>query len=341
VRVRSLLLGAASGLALAKVAGDAALRRYETINQTPSLGPGKHAKVLGADVHYVEAGEGPALLLIHGLGASTFSYRKNIAALGRRFRTVALDLPGFGFSTRSVPGLSLTAQARYVAAFLDALGIENASLAGHSMGGTVVQRFALNCPERVERLVLIDSTTDAQMRSAAWLSRPAKALLPAFVSFVLHFKPVRLRWLGAAVYDRSYLTPEVLSGYAAPGRVRGNVAAFQRLLIDRTRDAPIDASRIRAPTLILWGEADRIVRPAVGQRLHEEIPGSQLIIVPKAGHWVPEEQPEAVNHSLIEFLTAQDDPRETARSAIPHPEHHAPVSGRRVPKSRLRPSAPQ
>lgn len=299
-----LLAGAGATLAAAKIASDLSVRNYEDVSLQETVPPGKIAWVEGIRIHYDDAGSGPALVLLHGLGASIFSLRKNIPDLARSFRVIAPDMPGYGLSSREASDLSLTAQSLYLEALLDQIDVHRVSIVGHSMGGSVAQRFALRRPDRVERLVLIASTTDGFMRSASWASRLLRPFIPLFVTLVLHGAAGRRLWSRAAVYDQSYLTPEILAGYAAPGHIRGHTSAYQRLMVDRAKDKAIDASQIRAPTLLVWGERDRIVSIEQGRRLHDAIRGSRLVVVPRAGHWVMEEQPESVNRLIRDFLEA-------------------------------------
>jgi pimeloyl-ACP methyl ester carboxylesterase len=131
-------------------------------------------EVDGVPIHYVEAGQGKAVLLIHGLGASTFSFRHTIPELAQRYRVIALDLKGFGYSARPQSDYSLTAQAALVRQVMDRLGVERAAVVGHSMGGAVAMRLALGYPERVSRLVLVASATDRELRRLPSSGRPRR-----------------------------------------------------------------------------------------------------------------------------------------------------------------------
>ncbi|HXH22887.1 MAG TPA: alpha/beta fold hydrolase [Dehalococcoidia bacterium] len=303
MRSGSLLTLIGAGLAAAKLGGDLEARRYEYVDLEATKPPGHLAHVPGVGrIHYLDQGEGPAVVLLHGLGASTYSFRLNLPEIARGRRVIAVDLPGHGFTSRDVADLSLTAQAGYLASLLDLLSLERVALVGHSMGGSIAQRFAVAYPERVARLVLIASTTDDFMLRAAGASPWLAPFVPAFVAAVLHNHPVRRRWLSRAVYDPAYLTPEVIAAYEAPGHIRGHTRAYQRLMRDRRRDARIDLGRIRAPTLIIWGDTDRIVSLRHGETLARGISGSRLVVLPRTGHLVPEEQAEAVNRLLTDFL---------------------------------------
>jgi pimeloyl-ACP methyl ester carboxylesterase len=309
----ALLAAGVAGAIAAKVAADAAIRRHERLTASECPRRGRVVEVDGVEVHYEEAGAGPALLFLHGLGASGFAFRKNVPELAGRFRVIAPDLPGFGFSGRDAPDLSMTALAGYAAGLLDALGVDRVSVVGHSMGGDIALRLALAEPARVERLVLVAPATDGVMRRGALLAPLYGPLLPVWAAALRVLPGARRWWLSHACYDSSYLTEDVLAGYAAPGMVRGHVAALRRLLRDRGKDGPYDPSVIKAPVLIVWGEADRILGAASGRRLAGRVPGAEFLVVEGAGHWLPEEQPQRFNEILLSFLTS-DDRRSTARA---------------------------
>src|SRR2546426_12476077 len=134
------------------------ISRRERIDWQDAERPGQLIDVGGVRVHYIERGTGPAIVMVHGFGGHTFSFRKLMPDLAREHRVVALDLKGFGYSERPKNGdYSLGAQARLVLGAMDALGTSTATLIGHSMGGEVVMRVANLAPDRVERLILAGS----------------------------------------------------------------------------------------------------------------------------------------------------------------------------------------
>lgn len=280
-----------------------AVRRWEDTDLAAADKPGRHVEVDGVRLHYLEAGEGPHLLLLHGLNGSTFSFRLLMPYLSPHFHTMALDLMGFGYSDRPVGGdYSLGAQARLVAGFLDALGIEKTSVLGHSLGGAVAMRLALAFPERVERLILVSSVSDSETRRGLRSARFVRPLLPVVAAFTLQNRRFRRMSLRSACYDPAFITPEVFEGHIAPTRVQGHLRALGSLMVDRRKDSPLDPSAISQPTLILWGAADRWLPPAHGERLRAMIPNARLTVVEKAGHLVVEEQPEESGRAIIGFL---------------------------------------
>ena len=156
MRIRPILLTGAA------VAGGALLMRkagiHEDLDWESVDRPGQLIDIDGYKVHYLDQGAGPAVVLIHGFGGHTYSYRHLIPVFARDHRVITIDLKGYGYSERNAhAGLSLTAQVSMLKSLLEKLGIAHATFVGHSMGGGVVQRFAVTHPEAVDALVLVAS----------------------------------------------------------------------------------------------------------------------------------------------------------------------------------------
>ncbi len=302
---KRLFLVAAVTLGTAWSYSKRAVRRWEDTDLAAAAPAGHSIDVDGVRLHYVEAGSGPPLLLLHGLNGSTFGFRMLTPYLTSHFRVIALDLMGFGYSERPPHrDYSLSAQARLVAGFLDALGIERASVLGHSLGGAVAMHLALQFPDRVDRLILVSSAADTEMRRGLRSSRLVRPLLPVVAVFTVQNKRFRRMSLRSACYDPSFVTPEIVEGYLAPTRVRGHLRALGAMMVDRHKDPPLDLAAITQPTLILWGAADRWLPISHGGRLMALIPNSRMEVIEGAGHLVLEEQPEESARVLTDFLLA-------------------------------------
>jgi 2-hydroxymuconate-semialdehyde hydrolase len=300
---KRLFLFAAVGLGTVWSYSGRAVRRWEDVDLAATTQPGRNVEVDGVKLHYVEDGSGPPLLLLHGLNGSTFGFRLLMPHLAPHFRTIALDLMGFGYSERPEHrDYSLGAQARLVAGFLDALGISKASVLGHSLGGAVAMHLSMQFPERVDRLILVSSATDRETRRGLRSSRLVRPLLPVVAALTVQNQRFRRISLRSACYDPAFMTPEVIEGYTAPTRVRGHLRALGALMVDRRKDPPLDLTAIRQPTLIIWGAADRWLPVSHGERLLRLIPDSRMKVIEKAGHLVLEEQPEESARLLIDFL---------------------------------------
>jgi pimeloyl-ACP methyl ester carboxylesterase len=285
------------------------IRRYESLDLSEVEKPGRTLSIDGVGIHYLEAGTGPALLLIHGLGASTFTFRRILPDLARRFRVVALDLKGFGFSERADGDYSLGTQAALVRQVMDRLGIERASVLGHSMGGAVAMRLALAYPDRVERLILASSASDLELGHRIWGAAVIGRLLPLVAPFTLHNRRFRELSLKSGYYDPDRCTEDIIEGYMLSARVRGYLRALGNTMAHWRRDPPLYPADITQATLILWGEGDRWLPPSRGERLHRLIPGSRLELVAGGGHLFLEEQPEAALRLIEDFLLEREPAR--------------------------------
>lgn len=300
-----------SGIAGAAVAGLAVYSRYasgrfEELEPGSDEAPGSFLEVDGVRIHYVEAGQGDPVVLVHGLNASTYSFRYIIPELAQRFRVVALDLKGFGHSERPTKSdYSLSTQADVVAGAMTQLGIERAMVVGHSMGGAVAMRLALRHPRRVKRLVLVDSASDREFRRGLGVASFLRPVMYVATPFTVQSRRYRRLALRAQVHDPALVTPEFVEAHFRPSRMKGHRRALGALMVDRRRDEPLRPEEIGAPTLILWGEHDRFLPPEAGEELAGRIPNARLELVPSAGHLPLEEQPDYCNRALLAFLGAE------------------------------------
>ncbi len=304
---RSAVLGlATAGIAggVALVATDAGRERSSLIAKAKT--PGRIRLIDGERIHYRDEGSGPAIVLIHGLGGSTYSWRSTIAGLSSDYRVIALDLPGFGFSERQpVHPLSLDRHARRVARLMDELEIQRAIVMGHSMGGAVASRLAVAWPERVERLVLVSSTHAGEI--PPWQRPGNRARSPLYlVDFGLRM-PRLTRLVGKlvvrnVVFEGAQASDELVRRYCEPLLLPGTGACLRRLFDDTVTEQPIDLAGVSAPTLVINGAADRGCPPGLAARIAASIPGARVMVIEQAGHLVAEEQPEAFLACVREFL---------------------------------------
>ncbi len=279
------------------------------MKRTPAA-PGRVIEIDSVRIHVVETGAGPeTVLLLHGFGASTFSWRTVAPLLAESHRVVALDFPGFGFSDRrSDINLGAEAQAARALAILDQLGIARAVVAGHSMGGGIAQRLTLLAPERVSDLVLVASVdagiTPPWQRPAARGAPVSTAVMRLVGRFPWLVRRLTRRSLRRIVFDPAHVTEAVVDGYVAPLLFTGTAQCVGRMARDALGVPVAKLAQISAPTLVVDGERDRVVPPAVTARLAAVIPGARHVVIPRAGHLVPEEQPAAFVEAIGTFLAA-------------------------------------
>lgn len=270
-------------------------------------------------VHHKERGQGePVFLLLHGFGASTFSWREVMEPLGQIGRAIAYDRPGFGLTSRPMHAqwagrspYSTEAQVDLTVALMDALGVEQAVLVGNSAGGTVALLVALAYPERVRALVLVDAAVYIRGGAPAWL-RPLLAtpqmrrlgplLLRSFPSQGESL--LRLAW-----HDPGKITPEILEGYRKPLQVENwDRALYEVTVATAVPDLAPRLREVRVPTLVVTGDDDRVVPTAESLRLAHELPGAQLAVLPACGHVPQEECPGLFLEELGRFLEGLGEP---------------------------------
>lgn len=247
-------------------------------------------------LRYLEAGSGPPLVLVHGLGShAAQDWGRLMAPLGRGFHVLAPDLPGFGRSERPPDAdYSIPMQVEAVRAFMDANGVRRARLAGISMGGWIAARLAGESPERVERLVLVDA---AGMRPDG-PAIPAEALLPRDEEGV--------RRLVATVRRNAPVPPFFVARDILALRLREEWIVRRALESMRNGDDWLNGTLGRAdmPVLVVWGKQDVLIPVAYGTALAAEFPRAELAVLDGCGHVPIADCPEAFDEAVVPFLAA-------------------------------------
>ncbi len=259
----------------------------------------------GARMHYIARGHrGDPVILIHGLMDSAYHWSKNIDALAQAHRVWAVDLIGFGFSSRiTEPTYSLKNFARGVCEFLDAQKITRASVAGHSLGGAIALQLAHDFPERVDKLILIDPAAYWKIPDAVRFAARVPYVPRALASLAVQSQRAReVAWRGA-LGDPSHFDAREMAKRTRHLRVKGTVDALVAMTASpRATDLPKGLKRIAAPALIIWGEKDLVLPKQHGKRLTRDLSNARLVVVKNAGHIPNAEYPAAVNSLMIEFL---------------------------------------
>lgn len=267
----------------------------------------------GGALHYHEAGTGETLLLLHGSGPGVTgwaNFGNNLPLFSAHFRTLILDLPGYGKSA-PVEGMPIPAAVDSVIRFMDRMGIESAHIVGNSYGGIVGAQLAAAHPDRIKRFVTIGGI------GVGLLSTFPGEGLTRLVDFVEQPSKERLvAWLHSMVFDKAILTDELLEmrwkSSTDPVTMETSKKMYTRQALEaiaafgRSADAVQGFAylpKIKAPTLIAWGRDDR-VNPLDGALIPMRlIPNAELHVFPNCGHWAMIERKAEFENVALAFLT--------------------------------------
>lgn len=269
------------------------------------------ADVDGVRVHYQEKGSGPALVLIHGNNSSTYTWSDVLDALAAEHRVVAVDMKGFGFTSKPKEGdYRVEAQATLVVHLLDQLNIERAVFVGSSLGGGVSLAAAINYPERVRALVLVDSAafTDPSGVSLAPAYLRWPLVGPAVTALALTSSDIVRDGLKMSFYDASKVTDERVAAYYLPLTTRAGQWAARRVreVKHMTRVEKL-LDKVTQPALLIWGAQDHVILLEDGRRLQSSLPNSRLVVFDQCGHLPQEEMPERFARETLDFVAHLDE----------------------------------
>lgn len=249
--------------------------------------------------------DAPAILLLHGFGASLQAWDDWAPALEKNLRVLRIDIPGFGLSGPAVnQDYSDAADVARVIAVMDQLGVQQVIVAGHSMGGRIAWNLAAAHPERVSKLVLLspDGFPDPNAKSDKTYEVPA---LLGLLPYSLPKWALRMGGVAPAFADDSQLTPQMMQRYhdmmLAPG-VR--TALLERMRQTRNSDPVARLKSITVPTLLIWGEKDAFIPLSNAQDYLKAMPQARLVTLPGVGHVLHEEAPQASVQAVLDFLSA-------------------------------------
>jgi pimeloyl-ACP methyl ester carboxylesterase len=266
--------------------------------------PSKFVEIEGMRIHYRDEGAGQPLVLLHGFGSSLFTWDRWVRQLSGTRRLIRLDLPGFGL-TGPAPDGDYTAEryVRVVGTLLDSLGIEHADIAGNSMGGRTALMFALEHPERVRKLILVDAGGFAPMPPPPLFRLAQTPILGPFLIRNVTPRFVIRRNLEGVYGDPSRLTNAVVDRYSAMVRRAGNRGAMVARITGPSDPNLADRlGELKLPVLIQWGSLDQWIPLSDARGFQHGIAGAELRVYPGAGHVPMEELPEATARDADIFL---------------------------------------
>jgi uncharacterized protein (TIGR00369 family) len=280
----------------------------ELISTAPLARSKRKIRTFAGDVAYLRQGQGPAVLLLHGIPSSSYLWRDIIDPLSATFDVLAPDLLGYGDSDKRLDAdLSIAAQARYMVAFMETLGVHQAAVIGHDIGGGVAQLMAVDEPQRVARLTLIDSAVDnnwpvpviARLKEPAWDQ----------IMVNIDLRKGLREGLEKGMVTAGRVTDEVVDEWTRPFQDLGGRRAYLRAaralnnrdLVSRSKHI----EELEMPTLILWGANDAFLEPRWAEVLQRKFRTSTVEIIDPGGHFLPLDRPDAVIEAVTRFLTTR------------------------------------
>ena len=266
----------------------------------------KDVTVFGFKLHYLEAGRGAPVVLLHGLGGDGSRWAPNIDPLAKDFHVFALDQIGFGESDKPLANYHTGMLAEFLVGFLKAVGVQKASLVGNSMGAGVALYTAAKFPQAVDRIVLADG--------GGYRSDSGRAA-PAATPEALHRQQIQnsvtreetREFFRILFHDKSLVTDKMVDDQFAM-RLR---SAFTITKIQEAGQKGLgslteaEVHAVKAPTLIVWGKYDELANPAGADRLEQTIPGSRKVIIDNCGHMPQLEKTEEFDRLVREFLSTR------------------------------------
>ncbi|WP_164214694.1 alpha/beta hydrolase [Virgibacillus sp. YIM 98842] len=244
----------------------------------------------------------PPLLLIHGLVASVYTFKKMMPLLEKDFSVIAIDLPGFGRSEKSARFInSYENFAKLIASCIDYFDLKEVYLAGHSMGGQISLYTAKLFPEKIKKLILLNSSGYLKP-SNHWIK--LLSYVPYFYLFIK--KSVKKQGvrstLEIALSDHSVITEEMIEEYSRPLKEKQFYKSLLRLARYREGDLrSAQVKQITTPVLLIYGEKDRIISLKVAKKLAKDLPNAKLLIHPNTGHLFTDEIPENLTEQIRSF----------------------------------------
>jgi pimeloyl-ACP methyl ester carboxylesterase len=271
---------------------------------TKKYAPGKLINLNGYQTHYLKSGEGEPVILLHGFGSDSYTWHNNINAFAARFKVYAIDLWGCGYSTREPLDYGYPLYVNQLRCFMDALGIEKASLIGQSMGGGTIIKFTTEHRDRVKSIVLVCASgvphkcvPAQQILALPGLGELALSLPTEFVRKLI-IKKVYLYW--------KEVSQEYFNGLTWSQKIKGSNEAYlkiMRLKFFHTLGTEVQQlGEMRIPTLIVWGRHDKAIPLRLGQEIHRILKDSKLEIFENSGHEPHDEEPEKFNRAILDFL---------------------------------------
>lgn len=265
-------------------------------------------EVDGYSIAYSSSGEGEAVLLVHGITTYSFIWRKILPFLAQKYQVFTIDLPGCGNSSKQLERkYSIKNHAHLLKSFVQQLQIEKLHLVGHDVGGGICQIFAVNYPEMLFDLTLINSVA-----YDFWPVQPIIAMrtpiIRQFAMATLDFGALRMI-VRRGLYHPEALTAELMDYFWAPMKTREGRKAFLHFAASLDNSNLIEISdklnTLNVPVLIIRGDGDPYLSGVIAEKLADNIPRSSLVKIATGGHFIQEDEPQLISEEILQFFQEQ------------------------------------
>ena len=267
--------------------------------------PGKFIELDGLSTHYIEKGSGEPVILLHGFFFDHNMWNASIDVLAEKYKVYAMDLWGFGHSTRQPLDYGYPLYTKQLHKFMDALDIQKASLIGQSMGGGTIMNFTVSNRGRVDKIVLVNAA--GMPNKLPLMGRISN--LQGVGEFMYGMKSdfVRKFTMGKNfLYNKHLLTDEYYERITRFHKIKGTsevmLSVTRNLFFDTLLEEIKTLGGMDVPTLVFWGREEKSINLSIGQELHKLLKGSRLEVLDQAGHCSHMDQPERFNQLALEFL---------------------------------------
>ncbi len=271
--------------------------------------PGKFLELDGLSTHYIEKGSGEPVILLHGFFFDTYMWNKNIDVFAERYKVYALDLWGFGYSSRESLDYGYPLYTQQLLKFMDALEIPKASLIGQSMGGGTIINFTVSNRDRVEKIILVDAA--GMPNSLPIMARISNLPKVGEFLFGLNNNFIRRMTLGNNfLLNKNIITEEYFKNATRFHKIKGTIEVMlyitRKQFFDTLTEEITKLGSMDVPSLIVWGREDKSIPLPVGEKLHRFLKGAQLEILDQAGHCSHDDQSTLFNHLALDFLESHN-----------------------------------
>lgn len=266
---------------------------------------GKFIDLEGHSTHFIERGKGKPVILIHGFNLDSYTWIRNLDKLAEHFKVYVPDLWGQGYSTREPLNYGYELFVNQIQLFMEAMSIQKSSLIGHSMGAGTAIVFSLKNRDKIDKLVLVDSSgipTSLPFRSRIFRLKGVAEFLMSLRTDKIRRKNLGDIWIN----DRELLTEDIYSKFVNYQKIEGTTEAILAILrkdfFNTLEDEIRELGHFDIPKLIIWGREDKSLPVRCAEEMHRLMPGSRLEILSNAGHLSNFDRSDTFNELVIHFL---------------------------------------